>query len=373
MKRVILLLVTVFTLSASYQAKAVVDIPHTSVKDQSLGNCWLYAATGWLESLAKRATLHFGQYPYNISESYLTYRYLEDQLMSPYGLDPDEGLTEGGNFSIALRLIKQYGIMWEGTFIPEEQFKDMSSRQERALSYLNKSLKTGALNRLVSENLRSSEKKTLIRTELNKAFQVNLNNLRNRIMNTTSMIVDWKETRDGSYPITLYDMLTNENFKWKTLKYNGYNKAALELRLKKALNKEYPVIISWYVDFNAVDDSGIFSLFHFKENGGEPGRSGGHLSVMKDYNVMITNPQTGAKTFLGDGPSSIKEKVWAEKYGKLDSIVIKNSWGRSRSSYRWGRAYGYSKIKADYLFGEIPTSKGGSRTGMSYIVLPPGF
>ena len=58
--------------SGDEEAASVDDISsvaHTDVKRQSIGNCWLYATSTWLEALAKGAT---GE-AMNTSESWLTY------------------------------------------------------------------------------------------------------------------------------------------------------------------------------------------------------------------------------------------------------------------------------------------------------------
>ncbi len=49
--------------------EAVTDVNHSSVKRQSIGNCWIYATVGWAESLNKSAT----GVEQNYSESYVTF------------------------------------------------------------------------------------------------------------------------------------------------------------------------------------------------------------------------------------------------------------------------------------------------------------
>jgi aminopeptidase C len=47
----------------------VTDIKNSAVKNQSIGNCWVYATIGWAESLHLTQT---GK-ELNLSESYVTY------------------------------------------------------------------------------------------------------------------------------------------------------------------------------------------------------------------------------------------------------------------------------------------------------------
>ena len=34
---------------ASTSEDAITDVPHTAVKEQTIGNCWLYASVAWAE------------------------------------------------------------------------------------------------------------------------------------------------------------------------------------------------------------------------------------------------------------------------------------------------------------------------------------
>ena len=54
----------------------IVDVPHTDVERQSIGNCWIYAHATWAESMNKAAT---GR-DFDISQSYWTYWHWFDQI-----------------------------------------------------------------------------------------------------------------------------------------------------------------------------------------------------------------------------------------------------------------------------------------------------
>ena len=47
----------------------ITEVDHSAVKRQSIGNCWIYATSSWLEALHKAATNE----ELNTSESWLTY------------------------------------------------------------------------------------------------------------------------------------------------------------------------------------------------------------------------------------------------------------------------------------------------------------
>jgi hypothetical protein len=55
-----------------------------------------------------------------------------------------------------------------------------------------------------------------------------------------------------------------------------------------ALNADAPVIVSWLVDFNALDNVGAFRMSQL-ERAGRPGRQGGHMTVLHDYQVRFAD------------------------------------------------------------------------------------
>ena len=121
----------------------ITQVNQSKVKRQSIGNCWLYATTSWLEALNKEAT----GVEKNTSESWLTYWHWYEQLAN--GSTRDE-ISTGGSYGTAADLIVRYGVMIEGDFIPGEAEDEMSNRQSTALNAVNASLKTGALKDLVA-------------------------------------------------------------------------------------------------------------------------------------------------------------------------------------------------------------------------------
>src|SRR5688572_13571362 len=63
---------------ASGHSDDITSIPQSSVKRQSIGNCWAYATASWVESLHLDAT---GK-QLNVSESWMTYWHWFDQIVS---------------------------------------------------------------------------------------------------------------------------------------------------------------------------------------------------------------------------------------------------------------------------------------------------
>ena len=126
----------------------VTDVKNSAVKNQAIGNCWVYASVGWAESL--RLT-HAGE-ELNLSESWISYWHWYEQIaggppseVAVAALDKGQ-IGAGGWFGVAAEIIRRYGVISEGAFIAEEAESARSSRQSSALSAINTSLKTGVLS-----------------------------------------------------------------------------------------------------------------------------------------------------------------------------------------------------------------------------------
>jgi hypothetical protein len=359
-----------------------VNIPHTTVKWQSIGNCWAYAALGWVESMVLRT----GTEPLpNFSESYMTYRHFEVQLLS---LDRGE-LQTGGSFYEATQLILKFGLMSEADFAPEEASLTRSERQKRATATLNESLKTGPLSESRSEEV--------IRAELDRAFGVNMRSLEKKIINPETLFVSAGRGGKGQ----LSEVMPRwTNVEWP-VNYTDYPKAPAtglkptvqpsgELndsqkrvlrRAMRAMNAGYPVVLNWFVDFNAMTSAGEFSLEKLIESGS--GRQGYHSTVLEDYLAEGTDPNTNEPFVTPEGEVSPELKSKAATFGNLTSFITKNSWGGSerldRPSYLRDGERGYHKLKSDYLFSFIPEFDEetkeftGYTTGINSIIIPPGF
>lgn len=152
-------------------------------------------------------------------------------------------------------------------------------------------------------------------------------------------------------------------------------------RVKRALNAGMPVVLDWYVDFNALDKNGIFALDTLKNSG--PGRQGGHSTVIEDYVVAGVNPKTGKSFEVGEGEATPEQKELAEKYGQIKYFIVKNSWGGAartdRASYVVNGEKGFHRLDASYVFGYFKRVNEKSKafvsavSGADAFILPPGF
>jgi hypothetical protein len=119
--------------------------------------------------------------------------------------------------------------------------------------------------------------------------------------------------------------------------------------VQRALHDGQPVIASWKVDFNALSSSSAFSLAELQRRG--PGRQGGHMTVMHDYEANV--PGLG---LLKAGQAATPEQM-SKALSDDTSIVfvrVKNSWGGIRPD-RWSSAAvpGYHDLEMKYLDGPI--------------------
>lgn len=358
---------------------SVDDITHvnqTKVKRQSIGNCWIYATASWFESLEQSAT---GD-EMNSSESWLTYWHWFDQLRTAgrYGGSPME-IQTGGTYGVAADLLDRYGIVLEKDFIASEAESEMSNRQSSALAAINASLKSGAL--MDPAVLKDSAK---LRAELDKAW-----GLEPSVVARIDAVFgkDVSKTLDRAYvntppgngilrPVdvpallrnpatkatmkgTLQDALGRRVNSWtrsgqyafqeETYPYDSTQRRAFWKRVQAALHDQVPVITSWAVDFNALSSSSRFSLAELERRG--PGRQGGHMTVMHDYQAEV--PGIG---LLEAGKQATPEQMRAAlaEGTKIEFVRVKNSWGGIRPD-RWSEAAipGYHDLELAYLNGPI--------------------
>src|SRR5205814_1674295 len=94
--------------SAPSTGEAITDVPQTPrIKNQAIGNCWIYATGTWAESLHKTAAHE----DFNVSESYWTYI---DWFQKITGGEVSGSIGEGGSFDMSSAIIQRYGLVAEG-------------------------------------------------------------------------------------------------------------------------------------------------------------------------------------------------------------------------------------------------------------------
>lgn len=385
----------------------ITQVNQSKVKRQSIGNCWLYATTSWLEALNKAAT---GQ-EQNTSESWLTYWHWFDQIANG---GASESISTGGSYGTAADLIARYGIVNESDFIAAEANSEMSNRQKSALDAVNLSLKSGALK---DPNVRRDRKKVraeldrawgldaAIKTRIDNVFGADVSRTLDRSSSANNAAAANKVIRAKDFKARLKDPETNQfvtgtladaigkgngfwsprtgKFAFNEVSYpwSGTERRAFWKRVQKALHDEVPVITSWKVDFNALTRDSRFSKDVLDQLG--PGRQGGHMTVMHDYQAEV--PGIG---LLKAGEQATREQMEAalQEGTKIQFVRVKNSWGGIRPD-RWDNAVlpGYHDLEMSYIDGPIkecredengntnPNECPSEVTPLWDVVLPPGY
>jgi hypothetical protein len=353
----------------------ITQVSHTKVKRQSIGNCWLYAATSWAEALNKRAT---GQEK-NTSESWLTYWHWFEQIAN--GGASNE-ISTGGSYGTAADLMVRYGLMMEGDFIPSEVEAEMSSRQSSALNKINDSLKNGVLKDAAARRDRK-----VVRRELDLAWGLDAQVVRrinavfgdgvartldrstaasnaaaaNKVITPKSFPAKLKDPQSGQLINgTLADALGRSTgwfgpregrLAWNEVNYpyDATSRRAFWKRVQKALHDEMPVVTSWKVDFNALSSQSVFSMAELQRRG--PGKQGGHMTVFHDYQAEV--PGVGLLK-AGERATEAQMQAALADGTKIQFMRVKNSWGGIRPD-RWETAAiaGYHDLEMAYLNGPI--------------------
>ena len=385
----------------------ITQVDHTKVKRQSIGNCWLYATTSWLEALNKAAT----GVEKNTSESWLTYWHWYEQLAN--GRARNE-ISTGGSYGTGADLISRYGIMIEGEFIANEAEAEMSNRQSTALEKINASLKSGTLKDAVARRDKLAIRKELdaawgldaagskridtvfgesVTRTLDKSADAAAKAAANKIIRAKDFPAQLRDPSTGAKVNgTLQDAIGQSNgwygpregkFAWNELTYptDATGRRAFWKRVQKALHDGQPVITSWKVDFNALNSASVFSYDELQRRG--PGKQGGHMTVMHDYQAEVP----GVGLLKAGEPATADQMAKALADGtKIQFVRVKNSWGGIRPD-RWNAAAipGYHDLELKYLEGPIKecadgadghtdtTNCTGSVTPLWDVVLPAGY
>lgn len=390
----------------------VVDVPHTAVQRQSIGNCWIYSHATWIESMHLTST----GAELSLSQSYWTYWHWFEQITG--SLSRDEATVEidtGGTWATANSIVRRYGLMEEAAFVPEDTIGETSQRQASALTRINRSLAVGALSSSAARRDRA-----LVRAELNAAWQLGsevVNELdtvfgtsvartfdgnggaraaaSNAVTSPSTFPVAYASRRAPSrtQPETIVPMnttLTRAMRDWRVAYYSRGDRAFLQ-RMQRALHARQPVILTWDVDFNAQERRpsplrGSFNLQTLLAAGG-PGSQGGHMVVLEDYEAVTSIGVLSAGVTLDPNNPVDRAKLAAalRTDTEIKFLRVKNSWGTLRPDRASAPGFpGYHDLYMDYLNGPIAWCPDDDRTApdfactdqsvpLRHLVLPPGF
>jgi hypothetical protein len=278
--------------------QAIVDVPQSAVERQEIGNCWVYAGSGWAESLHRTAD---GTSTLDISESYWTYMHWFVQLTSPTGGQSTE-ISTGGHFRMLQRIVTTYGLMNELDFIPADSDDERAFSQSRALARINAALAAGGalatpedranpakVRQVLDEAWRLSdavraELSTAFGADLSRTFQAGATVEGTTIMRASDVAVGYGGRMDRT--------LESAFAEWREISVSPYRKRDTLRRVQRALHAREPVIMSWLVDFNAFEEDkehplyGSFNLQTLAAKGA-PGSQGGHMTVLEDYQARL--------------------------------------------------------------------------------------
>jgi len=380
----------------------ITSVDHSSVKRQSIGNCWIYATTSWLEALHRAAT----NADVDVSESYLTYWHWFDHITNG---DATDHVDTGGGYLMAADIIGRYGLMNEGDFLADEANAEMSERQKAALDAIDASLKSGVL---ADRQLRKNRE--VVRKELDRAWNLDAAvvarmdavfgasvertldssfdafaaSAENRIIHPMDFDARLKDPATGTFVVkplaeALGMGMGGAPLAWHVVEYPGAvgERRAFWKRVQRALHDQMPVMTSWKLDFNALRRDSVVSMSELARRG--PGVQGGHMTVMHDYQAEV--PGVGLLR-AGEQATSAQMEAALADGTKIEFVRVKNSWGGLRPD-RWdvGALPGYHDLELAYLDGPIkecaldangnsdPTRCSRETTPLIDVVLPAGY
>jgi hypothetical protein len=379
----------------------IVNVPQTDVERQSIGNCWIYAHASWVESMHKTATSE----DFDVSQSYWTYWHWFDQIAGGFSTK----ISTGGNWTTANGIIKKYGLMAEADFIALDSTTEMSSRQKSALDAINLSLASGAL-----KDPTARRDKKVVRREMDRAW-----GLTSEVSATLDGVFGEGVTRTFSSTTTPADAtgskivkgadfavayptgpgqpvaqkkLSNAMTDWRQVYYSTNDRRGFFLRVQKALHDAQPVVITWFVDFNAMENrdgdlKGSFNMTTLEEFG--PGHQGGHMTVLEDYQAKLPDGTVLAAGQTLDPQNPEDARLLAEALKpetEIQFLRVKNSWGAARPDRAFAPGMpGYHDLYTDYLNGPVKrcvTTPDGEtdttncpydHTPLQNVVVPPGY
>lgn len=327
----------------------VVSIDDTAVKEQTIGNCWLYATAAWAEALHLGATKE----TVDVSEGYWSFWYWFDEIvggdLAGSELTLGAPIVEGGWWGVAAEIVQRYGWMKETDFRADAT-GTKADWHRAAVEEMNASLQTGLLSDPRVRNDRVAVFRELVRIwqvspdvakEIEatfepgavKTFESGARARGNRVQRASTLK---SRSADGARTISLEDVLgttepgsvVNEGRRigpdaWSEVRYQFADDAAgadvrraLLANIQAALHNKTPLPIAWGVGEST---GGVYS-------GSQPYLSGLHESVIVDY--AIDDVPGHGRLELGQeitDPATLEAAL--DPSAKVTAFRIKNSWG----------------------------------------------
>ncbi len=378
----------------------IVDVPQTDVERQSIGTTWLYAHASWVASMHQAAS---GE-SFDVSPSYWTYWHWFDQIAGGAATT----ISTGGNWATANGIVKKYGLAHESAFVVNGAITDMGARQAAALAAVNASLTSGALS---MRGARSD--KALVRRELDRAWglDASVSAMLDRVFgadvsrsfsSTTSpadpsgtdvqravdFAVAYSSTPGGG---VMQHHLDEAMRDFRQVYYVGVDRRSFQIRVQQALADAQPVLLTWFVDFNALEDRdngrlGSFNLATLTELGS--GLQGGHTTLIDGYQAKLADGREVTPDQKLD-PANPEDKALLDTAllpsTQVELFRVKNAWGSAHPERAFAPGMpSYDDLRFDYLDGPVkkcvvrngttdPTSCPTTTTPLQNVVLPPGY
>jgi hypothetical protein len=357
---------------ASTDDSDITDVKHTPVKEQTIGNCWLYASVAWAESLHQIAV---GE-TRDLSESYLTYWHWYEQINgfrnNPGG---EPKLQTGGFFHVATHLMKTYGLMNEASFIPTEESSVASQKQRSALAKIEAALKPGGA--LATQDQRSPKN---IRTVLNDAFELPADvradldaafgadeptplardrSVPERIIAPWTFDAASKASPGATVvkkPIDVVGDEWEESYLWGA----EADKRAPLRRLQKAMHDGLPALIVWNVDWASSGRDGTFRKLPVSKL---DKWDGAHMTVVEDYQAISVPGHGTVPVGIPVTDPTVFDALLADQT-RIGLVRIKNSWGFRENPTTQQDFKGYYDLHNDYLF---------EMKALTSVIVPRGF
>ncbi len=352
----------------------IVGVTQTTVDRLNIGDSWLYAEATWVEQLHGDASFH-------ASVSYWTYWYWFDQITQGIG----STIATGGNWRTANAIVTKYGLVDKSAFGNDE-----APRHDAALAAIVASLNNGPLSSLATRKDRM-----LVRQELDRAWALD-DSMRGLIDTTFGTDVSKNfmpySTQPSpsaivsarTFPVT-YSLGAGQNAsankqlvdamtEWRELYFSQTDALSFVRRVQNALNDGAPITMSWFVDFNALEErdngrKGTFNLQTLNELG--PGLQGGHSTVLSGFRAKLSDGRTVQ--------SGTTDAVLLDATSQLEVVQVANKWGTAHPERPSEPGMpSVHDVWIDYLTAQVRQCSGAgvcnsSVVPLENVVLPPGY